>query len=182
MGANVWELRHPVRRPLHAALILVALVASAPGWSADSASATASATILAPMTISSATNLSFGSFDASRAGTVTVDTAGNRSASGVTLSGGTPAAATFSIAGQAGLSYNIAYTGTSATLSNGSDAMGLSIVSDLGGAASSAGETVSSGTLNAGPTTLRVGGTLTVQAGTPPGSYNGNISVTVQYQ
>lgn len=166
---------------LSASAAVAAIATSAFAWGANS-SATASATILAPMTISSATNLSFGAFDASKPGTVTVDTAGNRTASGVTLSGGTPAAATFSISGQPGLSYNIAYTGTSVTLSNGADAMGFAIVSDLGGAPSSAGAPVSSGTLSSGATTLRVGGTLTVNAGVPAGAYHGTISVTVQYQ
>lgn len=169
------------RFSLRVALAVIAAIACAPGVAANS-SATASATIVAPMTITSATSLSFGSFDASQPGTVTVDTAGHRSASGVRLNGGNPAAATFSISGQAGLSYNIAYTGTSTSLSNGTDSMGLVIVSDLGGAAASAGVPVSSGTLSAGPTTLRVGGTLTISEPMPAGTYNGTISVTVQYQ
>lgn len=181
MFAKALPVQRTMSLALRAMIALAAMTASGPGLSANS-SATASATIIAPMTISSATNLSFGSFDASKPGTVTVDTAGNRTANGVTLSGGTPAAATFSISGQSGLSYNIAYTGTSATLSNGSDSMALAIVSDLGGAASSAGAPVSSGTLSSGATTLRVGGTLTINAGMPAGSYNGTISVTVQYQ
>jgi hypothetical protein len=68
-------------------------------------------------------------------------------------------------------------------LSNGPDALGLAIVSDLGGAATSAGALVSSGTLGAGPTTLGVGGILTVNGGgTPAGTYNGTISVAAQYQ
>lgn len=180
MSSEACALLRPTKFRLGALIALAAITVSVPAWSASS-SATASATIVAPMTISSATNLSFGSFDASRPGTVTVDTAGNRTASGVVLSGGNPAAATFSISGQSGLSYNIAYTGTSATLSNGADAIGLAIVSDLGGAASSSGA-VSSGTLSAGPTTLRVGGTLTVNSRMPAGTYSGTISVTVQYQ
>lgn len=174
--------QRPPSLALRVAVAFVALAASAPGISADTHAA-ASATIVAPMVISSAASLSFGAFEASRVGTVTVDTAGNRSASGVTLRGGNPSAATFSISGQSGLSYNIAYAGTSATLSNGSDSLGLAIASDLGGAPSGAGALVSSGTLGSGPTTLRVGGTLSVDTpGMRPGTYSGTISVTVQYQ
>lgn len=175
-------MQRPVRLTLLAAIAVAALSASAPVMSAN-ASASASATIVAPVAISSATNLSFGAFDASNPGTITVDTAGNRTASGVRLSGGSPAAASFTISGQSGLSYNIGYNGTSASLSNGSDSLGLVIVSDLGGTATSAGVPVSSGTLGVGPTTLRVGGTLTINnAGMPAGLYNGTISVVVQYQ
>jgi hypothetical protein len=182
MPAKAPSVPRHARLASFAATALIAMAASAPAMSAD-ALANASATIVAPITISSVTNLSFGSFDASRIGTVTVDTAGTRTASGGTLGGGSPAAATFTISGQAGMSYNIAYTGTSPTLSNGRDSLGLTIVSDLGGAATSAGVPVSNATLGAAPTTLRVGGILTVNtAGTSAGTYRGDISVEVQYQ
>jgi hypothetical protein len=182
MFTEALAVRRPVKLALLAATAVAVITASAPGLSADG-SATAGATIVAPVTISNLTNLSFGNFDASRTGTITVDTAGTRTASGVTLGGGSPSAASFSVSGQAGLSFNIAYTDSSATLSNGPDALDLAIVSDLGGEATSAGAPVSSGILGAGPTTLRIGGILTVNtAGTPAGTYNGTISVAVQYQ
>jgi hypothetical protein len=182
MFANALAVQRPVKSALLAAAAVAALTASASGLSAD-ATATASATIIAPLTISNLTNLSFGTFEASKTGTITVDTAGARTGSGVTLGGGSPSAASFSISGQSGLSYNILYSGTSANLSNGPDTLALAIVSDLGGAATSTGTPVSSATLAAGPTTLRVGGTLTVNtAGATAGSYNGTISVAVQYQ
>jgi spore coat protein U-like protein len=182
MFAIVLAAHRPGKPALLAATALAVMTASAPGLSAD-ARATASATIVAPITISNATNLSFGAFDASRTGTITVDTAGGRTANGVAFGGGSPSAASFSIGGQSGLCYNIVYTGTSATLSNGPDTLSLAIFSDLGGAPTSSGVPVSSGTLGAGPTTLRVGAILTVNsAGTPAGTYNGTISVGVEYQ
>lgn len=164
------------------AVALAAASTSSPALCADS-TAIASAFVVFPVTISSVTSLSFGTFDASRTGTITVDTAGVRSASGVTLSGGSPSAASFAIGGQSGLAFSILYTDSSATLSNGAETMDLAIVSDLGGAATSSGDPVSTGILGDGPTTLRVGGILTVTAaGTPAGTYNGTISVAVQYQ
>jgi hypothetical protein len=167
---------------LHAAAVAAGILGPHAFGVAATATATASAVIVEPISISTTANLSFGQIDASTTGTVTVDTSGARHANGVRLAGGTPAAATFSISGGAGLAYTIGYSGTSTTLTNGSDTLQLNIVSDLGGAATASGAPVANGTLGAGPTVLRIGGTLGVTAGTRPGTYTGAIAAAVQYQ
>jgi hypothetical protein len=175
-------LKGPARLVLGAAVAIAALFASHAG-SGATATATASAVIVAPIGISNTSSLSFGSFDPSMSGTITVDTNGTRSASGVRLAGGTPGAAAFTISGQSGLSYSIDYTGTSTSLSNGTDSLPFTIVTDLGGAATGAGGRVTGGTLGARPSTLRIGGVLTI--GTPGnslGTYTGTIAAAVQYQ
>jgi spore coat protein U-like protein len=182
MFAEFLAVRGLVKIALCRVAALAAITLGTPGFSAE-ATATASAMIVTPITISNAANLSFGNFDASSTGTITVNTAGVRTASGVRLTGGRPTAAAFTVTGQSGLSYNITYAGTSPALSNGTDTLDFTIVSDLGGAATSAGTPVSSATLGAGSTTLRIGGVLTVStAGTSPGNYTGTIAATVQYQ
>lgn len=182
MAAQVQAVKGTARLALAVASAMAASVASPVAFGAT-AIATASAVIVAPVGISNTSSLSFGNFDPATTGTITVDTAGNRSASGVRLAGGTPSAAVFSISGQAGLSYTITYAGTSTSLRNGADSLELAIVSDLGGAATSAGTPVASGTLGAGPTSLRIGGVLTVgSAANAPGAYTGAIAVAVQYQ
>jgi spore coat protein U-like protein len=150
---------------------------------AGSATASATAVVVAPVAISNGGNLSFGSFDATTPGTITVNTAGVRTASGVKLSGGSPSAASFTVTGQPGLGYTISYAGTSGALTNGTESLGFSIVSDVGGAPTAGGTPVTSAVLGSGATTLRVGGVLTVgAAGAPPGAYTGTIAVAVQYQ
>jgi hypothetical protein len=185
-GKNMVSKSHAhnstARRTLLAACTVAALFASPVGVCAT-ATATASAVIVTPVSVTNTANLSFGSFDPGTTGTVTVDTTGARHASGVTLAGGTPGAAEMTISGQSGLSYSISYAGTSTSLRNGADTLDMVIVSDLGGAATSSGAPVVSGTLGAGPATLRIGGILSVSnPGNQPGAYTGIIAVAVQYQ
>jgi hypothetical protein len=167
---------------LIAAAAVAASVAS-PWCRGATATATASAVIVAPVRVANTADLSFGAFDPGTTGTVTIDTSGARRATGVRLAGGTPQAAEMTISGQSGLVYNISYAGTSTSLSNGTDTLSLAIVSDLGGAPTSSGAPVASGTLGAGPATLRIGGILSIDnPGKQPGTYTGTIAVAVQYQ
>jgi hypothetical protein len=182
MCAEFVAVQHPDRLALFTALALVAITLSTSGLSAE-ATATATATVVTPVAISNGANLSFGNFDASTSGTITVDTAGVRTASGVKLSGGSPAAAVFTVTAQSGLSYNITYTRTSPTLRNGTDTLDFAIVSDPGGAATGSGTAAASGIAGTGTTTLRVGGILTVSsAGKTPGTYTGTIAAAAHYQ
>jgi hypothetical protein len=182
IAAKSGAVKSTARLALFAAIAVAGSIVSLSS-SGATATATASAVIVAPIGIANTSNLSFGNFDPSTIGTITVDTAGNRSASGVKLAGGTPSAAAFTISGQPGLSYSIDYTGTSTTLRNGADSLQLTIVTDLGGAATSAGAPVASGTLGGGPSTLRIGGVLSVSSpGNSPGTYTGTIAAAVQYQ
>jgi spore coat protein U-like protein len=182
MSEEFLAVERPDKLALFTAVALAAITFSASGFSAD-ATATATATVVTPVAISNAANLSFGNFDASTTGTITVDTAGVRTASGVKLSGGSPTAAAFTVTAQSGLSYNITYTGTSPTLRNGADTLGFALVSDLGGAATGSGTAADNGIVGAGTTTLRVGGILTVSsARKTAGTYTGTIAAAVHYQ
>lgn len=149
---------------------------------AATATASASATVIVPISVSSTANLSFGKFAGSNAGTITVNTAGTRTATGVLLSsGGTPSAAKFDITGEPNATYAIDTSASTATLTSGSDSMGLALVSDFSGGGATSG-TQATGTLDGtGKQTLHVGGVLTVGAGQNSGTYNGTVSVAVAY-
>ena len=164
--------------------LIVASTAAGVGSSsfanAAAATATASGTVVAPIAITAATNLAFGSFAPGAGGTVTVDTGGARAASGPILMAGASSAAKFDITGQAGLTYSIAHSG-STSLSNGTDTMTLTKFSDLAGVNGTSGN-VTAGTLSgSGAQSLYVGGTLTVAANQAAGLYSGNVIATVEY-
>jgi hypothetical protein len=163
----------------------LAFSAAAIGAQAHAAQATAvaSATVIAPIVITKGADLSFGSFSSGAGGTVTISTSGVRSASGVALApqGGTPAAASFTVAGEQGASYSITHSGTTTlTRSFGSETMVLTKFSDLTAANATSG-TASSGTLAGGTQSIHIGGTLAVAPNQAPGDYTGFVSVAVEY-
>lgn len=166
-----------------ASVAAAALVVSAPSHAVQ-ASATASSTVIAPIAISAATNLAFGSFAAGAGGSVTVSTSGVRGGSGVVLtSASSGSAARFDITGEANTTYGITHSGTTVLTNTGGagETMVLTKFSDLTGANSTSGE-ATSGTLNAsGAQSLFVGGTLTVGAAQVAGLYTGNVIATVEY-
>lgn len=153
---------------------------------AADATATASGTVIAPIAIAKATDLSFGKFARGAGGTITVSTSGARTASGVILSsiGSSPAAARFNVTGDANATYSITHSG-SASLTNttgtGGETMTLTKYSDLAADNATSGN-VTSGVLNAsGAQSIYVGGTLNVAAAQVAGVYSGNVIVTVEY-
>jgi len=122
--------------PLRLALAALAFGASVLGGHAGAATvtATASATVVAPIVITKGTDLAFGSFSSGTGGTVTISTSGVRSASGVALApqGATPAAASFVVTGEQGASYGITHSGTTTlTRNSGPETMVLTKFSDL---------------------------------------------------
>ena len=155
-----------------AATILAAPAMAAPG---DTATAQGSATaeVVAPITLNHVTNaaLSFGTFTTgTTGGTVVVDQAGDGVASSdVTLIGGSlESADAFTVAGDNGRSFSI--TTTSGSVSNGTDTMDFTT------------DAPQSGTLSAtGTASFAVGGTLTVAGGESAGDYSGTYDVTVTY-
>ena len=149
---------------------------------AASDTATATANVIAPITITKAVDLVFGRFAPGAGGSVTVSTSGARTATGTILStiGSTPTAARFNITGDANATYSIAIA-PAATLSDGTNTMALATFSDLTAGNATTGN-VASGTLTAGGTqSIYIGGTLTVGAAQVAGAYTGNIVVTVEY-
>lgn len=162
-------------------LICVAAVAmSGTSAHAAQAQATASGTVVAPIAITVATNLAFGSFAPGAGGSVTVSTSGVRAATGAVLMGSAGSAARFNITGEPGTTYSITHSG-STELTNGANSMTLTKFSDLSGANATSG-TATAGTLDgAGAQSLYVGGTLQVSATQATGVYTGTVIATVEY-
>ena len=79
---------------------------------------TATATIVVPITITATQDLAFGRINAVAAGTVTVDTSGNRTGTGVVLvsSGNVTTEAKFTVGGLANATYAITLPAAAATI------------------------------------------------------------------
>jgi hypothetical protein len=162
------------------ALAIVMLAFTASTFAQVNADATVSATILTPITISNAANMSFGSAAAGTGGgTILLGTDGSRTAGGtVTLVAAAPgAAANFLVGGSPNATYSISLTGFPVTL-DGPGAVDMSVTLPV---RTPAGAT---GTLDgAGAQNILVGATLTINAGQPAGLYNSvaPINVAVNY-
>ena len=144
-----------------------------------SASASAKATIITPIAIDQVADLNFGNIVAGTdAGTVTVDTEGNRTSStGITLPNATPGdfqAAKFTVTGLADATYAITLPSSiDITHTNGVTTM---TVDEFTSNPDEAGKLAADG-----KQTLLVGATLNVGAGQVAGDYTGEFSVTVAY-
>jgi hypothetical protein len=172
---------------LISALALSGATISAYSFAAQ-VTATADATVIAPIAIANTIPLSFGKFAPGAAlGTVIVSTSGTRTKTGaVILSsiGPTISAAKFDVTGDANATYSISHTGTT-TLTNttgvGAETMALTKFSDLLAANATSGD-ATTGTLSAsGTQSIYVGGTLAVAAAQVAGVYTGTAIVTVEY-
>jgi hypothetical protein len=163
-------------------LVVMALALAGTGNAmAEVATATSTGIVVAPITITKMTDLSFGSIaGGSTAGTVTLSPDNSRGVSGgVVKMGGTPAAAKFDVTGQDGAGYTITLGG-STVLTSGSNTIPFEAVSDLT-ASNKASGTVGAGVLTGGTQSIFVGGVLTVAANQAAGTYTGSISATVEY-
>jgi hypothetical protein len=154
-----------------------ALGASALGVNAYAATATgtATATVIAPIGITADVDLAFGKFAAGTGGTVVMDPAGARTATGgVVLSTVVPgAAASFSVTGDNNATYAITLPGIATTITSGVNNMSVGTFTSTPSA---------TGTLSGlGAQTVTVGGTLTVATGQVAGAYTGSFDVTVEY-
>lgn len=143
------------------------------------------ATVVTPLTISSAGALGFGTFSAgSAAGTVVVSPTSVRSATGgvtlVATTGGTASAVT--LAGTGGTAFTLNLPTSTINLTGPGTAMTLSSFTTsltgtgLGGSGVG-GSIPSSGTLS-----FAVAATLNVNANQTPGSYSGTFPITITYQ
>lgn len=164
---------------LSSVAVLGALSASNAFAAAASDTATTTATVVTPIAIADAQNLNFGEFAAGTGGTVVLTTAGVASATGdVVLTGGTSAAAQFTVTGQADASFSIGISDNNLTHTDTVTTMALTTTHDLDGTSEN---NPASGTLTLGTQTLYVGGTLTVGNAQTVGVYSGTITATVNY-
>lgn len=168
------------------ALTLTALFSAAASTSAlaqATATASATATIVTPISISKSADMHFGNVavGASQPGTVILAPAGTRSATGgVTLPAttGSPAAASFTVSGEASYTYAITLPSASITLSDAANTTNQMTASSFTSSPSATGTLSGSGSQ-----VLNVGATLSVAAAQAAGTYTTtqDFEVTVNY-
>ncbi|PWV56614.1 DUF4402 domain-containing protein [Chitinophaga sp. S165] len=160
-----------------ATLTLASLATTVRGQ--ETASATATATIVTPISIVKDVDMDFGNVavQSTTAGTVVLAPGGTRTATGgVTLptTAGTVTAASFTVSGTSGYTYTITLPTTPLTITSGANTMTVTaFTSDPSG----------TGTLTGGSEVVNVGATLNVSAAQPAGVYVSAtpFDVTVNY-
>ena len=146
-------------------------------WNNKSSKATASATLLTPLSITKNVDLNFGNIASSNeAGTAVLTTAGVISRTGgvAILKGITPAAAKFTVIGASSETYSM-QAPSSIKLKSGSTELDLSLVYD---------KTATGNVLTGGSSVILVGGTLSIPANTVAGTYSNttDLKITVNYE
>lgn len=161
------------------AAALVLLGSSVASLAQETATATATARIVTPISITKTVDMNFGNVavQSATAGTVVMTPSGVRSTTGGTTlptTAGTVAAASFTVAGESGYTYAITLPTSALTISSGANTM------TVGTFTSSPSAT---GTLTGGSQTLTVGATLNVGAAQAAGTYTSGtpFNVTVNY-
>lgn len=163
------------------AVVMIAFAGTVQAQTAT-ASSTAAAVIIAPLSITNSQGLHFGTIMRSAtAGTVTIAaTDGARSSSGgVTLSALAPvhSVAIFSVEGESGKTVSVTLPASATIVNAATDDMIVdAFVSDPSTVAPNPAIT-----LTGAATVLRVGATLNVDANQPSGTYTGTFNVSVNY-
>ena len=160
----------------------VVLGCTSSSFAQATATASASANIITPISIAKTVDMNFGNVavSATVAGTAILAPGGTRTtggAGGVTLPAttGTVSAANFTVSGQASYTYAITLPSTTVTISSGSNTMNVTAFTSSPSA---------TGLLSSGGTqTLTVGATLNVTNGQAAGAYTNAtaLPVTVNY-
>lgn len=157
------------------ALVTLVMGISAASMAQSEATATATATLVTPIAISKTVDMNFGTVAASStAGTVVLGADDVATPSGgVSLPGGTPTAAQFSVTGEGTSTFSITLP-SSITLVSGTNNLTVDNFVSTPSA---------TGTLAAGAATVKVGATLNVPASAPAGTYTNttDLTVTVNY-
>ena len=165
--------------PNNKLLIAAGAVAIATGMytsavtAASISTASASANVLTPMTITENAALHFGDVGVGTGGgDVVLVPTGGRSVNGDAefFTTGTNAAGQFTITGVAGKAYTLSFPGT-VDISGGTGTMNVTTFTDN-----------STGTMPAATETFNVGATLTIGGSQPAGAYSNTYTVTVNYQ
>ncbi|NLR80213.1 DUF4402 domain-containing protein [Chitinophaga eiseniae] len=168
------------RTKITALITLVFLAVGAHAVAQETASATATATIVTPISITKTVDMNFGNVavQSTTGGTVVLTPAGVRSSTaGVTLPStatGTVTAASFTVNGTGNYTYAITLPSSALTITSGSNTMTVTNFTSTPSG---------TGTLTAGTQTLNVGATLNVTAAQPAGTYVSGtpFNVTVNY-
>jgi hypothetical protein len=146
------------------------------------ASATATATVVAPIAITKTVDMNFGNIAVgTSAGTVVLTPAGTRtSTGGVTLPAttGTVSAASFNVTGEGNYTYAITLPSSAYTITRVGNTETMTVNSFVSNPTVAAG-----GTLSSGSQTLTVGATLNVAGSQVAGTYTNatGFNVTVNY-
>jgi hypothetical protein len=166
-------------RLLISTLVLAFISFSTTSYSQEIATATATATVITPISILKNADMNFGNIAVQSAtgGTVVLDPAGTRTSTlGVTLpsANGTVSAAAFTVTGSGNSTYAITLpSSVTLTHSGGVETMAASSFTSNPSA---------TGALSSGTQDIAVGATLTVAAGQLAGVYtSGSFDVTVNY-
>lgn len=147
----------------------------------DDATATSSATIVTPISITKSADMNFGNVAVTAtAGTVILDPAGTRTTTGgVTLpaTSGSVAAASFDVAGEGSYTYDITLPTGDHTIEDAAATPNTMVVNAFSSDPSGTGQ------LTTGAQVLKVGATLNVGAGQTSGTYTSAtpFTVTVNY-
>lgn len=141
-----------------------------------------SAIVLTPIVISGTQALHFGSMTHNGVGgTMAIDTAGVRTPTGITavVGAGLEQQGVLSMTGATGVAIDVQMTATSFTVSDGG---GNTMAVNAFNLRTNAGGTAETITMVASPTTIPLGGTLTVGAAQVAGTYTGAYTVSANYQ
>ena len=160
-------------------LVIAMFLITGTAFTQVTASATASATILAPIALTKTVDMNFGNLAVNATdGTIVLAPAGTRTATGgVTFlpsNTGTITAATFEVVGLEDATYSITLPTTATVISNGVNDMTVDNWTS---------DPTPTGTLTGGTQTLNVGATLNVPASSLAGIYTSAtpFNVTVNY-
>jgi spore coat protein U-like protein len=151
---------------------MAAMLFAGQAYAANSVTTSASVEIAAPIAITQTGTLAFGSLvPSASAGTATVAPGGSTVSvsGGVSEIGGSVSSPSYTVTGATGATYSVSVPGP-VDLTSGGDTISMALTNDGGGS------------LTGGTDTFNVGGTLSIDANQPAGSYAGTFSVTVNYQ
>jgi|TARA_B110000211_G_C13931047_1_gene487197 hypothetical protein len=182
MFYHVLKKRHAMKKNTLLLLLIVGFMTNT--FSQATASATVTATIIAPIAIVNAVDMNFGNIavqagGAGSSGTVVIAPAGTRTGTaGVTLPSttGTFTAASFNIGGASAYTYVITIPSTGYVITKAATLETMTV-------SAFTSTPSSTGILTGGAETLNIGATLNVAAGQAPGVYSNTtgFDITVNY-
>ena len=167
---------------LFTAIVMIAFTTNAVAQSTATTTATTSARVITPITITKSVDMNFGNLVATVAGgAIVLPTSGARTGDAAILAGATQkgnvAPASFTVTGETDFTYAITLPPASFNVSNGDTTPATMTVGTFVSTPSS------TGTLASGTQTLIVGATITLAANQKAGAYTNasGLAITVNY-